>query len=173
MTIKYQLNPMTNEVVVCSYEPEILAQIESLAVERQPQFLEITDPRVGAYLAALPTAKSLNIKKIDDDVDVIYAQAVGNRSLEYTTAEQQAQAYKDAGYTGTVPPFVASWVTASGLTATNAANNILAQAVSWRGAVEAIRANRLQAKANINAGVLTAMTQWNGFVAVIRSQLGL
>jgi hypothetical protein len=126
--------------------------------------------------ADVPSAASIkaaNLKKIDADVDAIYAQAVGNRSLEYTTAEAQAQTYKDAGYTGTVPAFVASWVTASGLTATAAADNILAQAVAWRGAVAAIRAQRLMAKTNITNDVPTAMTQWSGFVAVIRGQLGL
>jgi hypothetical protein len=117
--------------------------------------------------------KAANIKKVDADVDAIYAQAVGNRSLEYTTAEEQAQAYKDAGYTGTVPAFVASWVTASGLTAMAAADNILSQAVAWRGAVSVIRAQRLMAKTNITNDVPTAMAQWNGFVTVIRGQLGL
>jgi hypothetical protein len=126
--------------------------------------------------ADVPSAAAIkvtNIKKVDADVDAIYSQAVGNRSLEYTTAEAQAQAYKDAGYTGTVPAFVASWVTASGLTATAAADNILAQAVAWRGAVSAIRAQRLMAKTNITNDVPTAMAQWDGFVAVIRGQLGL
>lgn len=117
--------------------------------------------------------KAANTKKIDNDVDAIYAQAVGNRSLEYTTAEAQAQAYKDAGYTGTAPNFVASWVTASGLTATAAADNILGQAAAWRGAVAAIRAQRLMAKKNIANDVSTAMAQWNGFVVAIRGQLGL
>ena len=125
-----------------------------------------------SVVANAPTKTEL-IKKIDADVDAIYGDAVGNRSLEYTTAEEQAQAYKDAAYAGTVPPFVASWVTASGLTAQAAADNILAQAVAWRGAVAVIRAQRLQAKANVTANVPTAMAQWGGFVAVIRGQLGL
>lgn len=130
--------------------------------------------RLGAaYVPSAASIKAANIKKIDADVDAIYAQAVGNRSLEYTTAEAQAQAYKDAGYTGTVPNFVASWVTASGLTATAAADNILGQAVAWRGAVAAIRSNRLMAKTKITNDVPTAMAQWGGFVAAIRGQLGL
>lgn len=149
------------------------AELHIVAIAAGEDYLSESDPRVVAYLAAQPTQKSIDIKKVDADVDLIYAQAVGNRSLEYTTAEVQAQAYKDAGYTGAVPPFVASWVSASGLTATNAANNILTQATAWRSAVEAIRTNRLLAKKNITNDVVTAMAQWNGFVAAIRGQLGL
>ena len=156
-----------------NYDTATISQFAVLPVDRRPVFLEETDPLVIAFLAAQPSQKSIDIKKIDADVDAIYAEAVGNRGLEYTTAEQQAQAFKDAGYSDKVPPFVASWVDASGLKAKAAADNILAQAAAWRGAVEAIRAQRLLAKKNINNDAPSAMEQWDKFVADIRTQLGI
>lgn len=170
--MKYIKNP-DGELTVFDEESESYAALVALPKERRPVFLDETDPLVIAHFASMPSQKSIDAKKVDEDVDLIYEQAVGNRSLEYTTAEQQALAYKTAGYTGAVPPSVASWVVASGLKANAASDNILAQAAAWRGAVEAIRANRLLAKKRITDGVPTAMAQWNGFVAAIRGQLGL
>jgi hypothetical protein len=126
-----------------------------------------------------PTAaeiKAANIKKIDADVDLIYMLAIGNRATEYAEAEKQAQTYKDAGYTGTIPTYVASWLssnTKSLTTAQQATDDILAQATAWRGAAAAMRANRLSAKKNASTDVSTAMAQWNGFVTAIRGQLGV
>lgn len=120
--------------------------------------------------------KAANVKKVDADADAIYAAVIGNRATEYSEAETQANAYKTAGYTGAVPAFVASWLssnTKSLTTAQAAADDILAQANAWRTAAAAIRANRLLAKKNITTDVPTAMAQWNGFVTVIRGQLGL
>jgi hypothetical protein len=116
------------------------------------------------------------IKKVDADVDTIYAAAIGNRATEYSEAELQASAFKDAAYSGTVPSYVASWLASNtkGLTtATQAADDIIAQANAWRGAAASIRANRLTAKKNIIDEVPTAMQQWNGFVTAIRAALGI
>lgn len=128
--------------------------------------------------ANLATLKTNSVLSIDREVDAIYLSALGNRGPEYTDAEQAAQAYADAGYTGTVPDAVQSWATAKGWTATQAANDILAAAGQLRAAKSAIRAARLLRKEQVRAAadgaaVATAMAQWTGFVTAIKAQLGL
>jgi hypothetical protein len=117
-------------------------------------------------------------KNVDLDVDQIYRDVVGNRTQEYLAAEQQARAFADAGFTGTVPPSVQSWVAASGMTAEAAATDILAKATAWNGARETIRAQRLLAKAGAlaaadEAALATVMTGWAGFVSNMRAALGV
>ena len=128
--------------------------------------------------AAFPNAKDAAIAKIDADTDAINTAVVGSRAQEYELAEKHAQAYKDAGYTGTVPSSVQSWATAKTWTATQAADDILATAAQWRGAQAAIRAARLLRKEQVRnaadtAGITAAMTAWAGFVAYMRGQLGV
>lgn len=130
-------------------------------------------------LADVPSAafiKATNIKKIDADVDAIYEAAIGNRATEYSEAEAQATAFKAVGYTGAVPAYVASWLsnnTKAFTTATQAADDIIAQANAWRSAAAAIRSNRLLAKKNLTNDVATAMASWDGFVVAIRSSMGI
>lgn len=116
--------------------------------------------------------------KIDADVDAVYATVIGQRAVEYQEAEADAQAYKDAGYTGTVPPSVASWVTASGMTATAAANDILATAAAWRTAALNMRAARLGHKAQARSattqqGLDGVAASWRATINAIRAALGL
>ncbi|WP_051971853.1 hypothetical protein [Massilia sp. 9096] len=68
------------------------------------------------------------------------------RDLEYQRAEVQAQAYKDAAYTGDVPPCVDSWARAKQWSPRNAAIDILATASLWYKALDQIRDLRLNAK---------------------------
>lgn len=119
------------------------------------------------------------IVKIDVDVDAIYAAAIGNRTTEYTEAEVEALAYKEAGYTGVVPDSVTSWANPKKWTPTQAADDILSKATQWRSAAKAIRASRLNQKElareafdslDVN-GFETAVAQWNGFVVYIRGIL--
>lgn len=71
---------------------------------------------------------------------------------EYLAAENAAQSFKDAGYPSTdVPPEVQAWADAAGMTATAAADDILATATAWRDALAQIRALRLQGKADVDA----------------------
>lgn len=118
------------------------------------------------------------IRQIDADTDSLYAAVIGNRAAEYTAAEAEATAYADAGYTGTVPASVASWATAKGWTAQQAADDINATAAAWRTAQAAIRAARLLRKEQARtaadlAALATTRAQWAGFVAAIREQLGV
>lgn len=120
--------------------------------------------------------KAVNLRRVDADVDAIYAAAIGNRATEYSEAEAQANAFKLAAYTGAAPAYVANWLSnnTKGLTtAQQATDDIIAQANAWRGAAAAMRANRLLAKKNLANDVTTAMSQWGGFVAAIRGSLGL
>jgi hypothetical protein len=129
-------------------------------------------------VATLAEQAGAAVRLIDAQVDAIYWDVVGNRTQEYLAAEQQALAFSDAGFTGTVPPSVQSWSSASGFTPQQAAEDILAKASAWASAREAIRAQRLAAKAAANAAAdvnaLTAvMAGWAGFVSTMRAALGV
>lgn len=118
------------------------------------------------------------VRHIDADADAIYGAVLGNRGEEYKSAEADALAYQGAGYLGPVPAGVASWVSASGMTAQAAADDILATATAWRDAMAQIRAERLlrkqMAQAAVDQAALdAALAQWAGFVAGVRVSLGL
>lgn len=131
----------------------------------------------------LEQIRSGALVRIDADVDAITATVIGNRGVEYVEAEAQALAYQQAGYTGTVPSMVQAWVNAKAIegvtwTAQQAADDILLTAAQWRGAVDAIRTQRLNAKAYVRVAadqqaLDLALAQWAGFVAFIRQQLGI
>lgn len=70
---------------------------------------------------------------------------------EYYLAERQAREYKSAGYSGAVPGSVQSWMDASGMTAQQAADDIIATADQWYGVLELIRSARLAGKAAVDA----------------------
>ena len=81
--------------------------------------------------------------QIDEAVAAIYGRFT-RFQLEYTEREAQAQAYKDAGYTGTVPPRVAEFATPAGMPAQAATDLILAQAANLRTAQGALSALRMR-----------------------------
>jgi hypothetical protein len=81
--------------------------------------------------------------QIDEAVAAIYGRFT-RFQLEYTEREAQAQAYKDAGYTGPVPPRVAEFATPAGMQAQAATDLILQQAVNLRTAQGALSALRMR-----------------------------
>lgn len=118
------------------------------------------------------------ISRIDGDTDSLIRDVIGHRGNEYKLADEQARAFKSAGYIGTVPGSVQSWTTAKGWTATQAADDIIAVADNWLSAQASIRSNRLSCKedarkATTAAGVDTALAAWATFVAQIRTSLGV
>lgn len=126
----------------------------------------------------LQAKKDRLILKIDTDVDLIISAVVGKREIEYLKAEEHANAYIAANYTGTVPEFVQDWATAKSQTATWAADNIAATATAWRSAQASLRANRLAKKEAARtaadlAALATVETAWNAFVTAIKQQLGI
>lgn len=117
-------------------------------------------------------------KKIDADVDRVYADVIGDRTTEYQTANDDAKAFKNAGYVGTAPASVQCWATVKGWTAQQACDDILATAANWLNAQQSMRASRLQKKQDVtaattNAEVDTVLSAWSTYIAGMRSQLGL
>jgi hypothetical protein len=97
--------------------------------------------------ASLTDLGASAIVEIDRQADAArLTVSPAGRDLEYTLAQAQAQAYKDAAYTGDVPPCVDSWARAKRWSARNSAIDILATAALWYPALEQIRDLRLNAK---------------------------
>ncbi len=128
----------------------------------------------GTPIETAETLLAKDLLKIDADVDAINMKAAGLRIEEYRMAEAAAQAYKDAGYSGAVSNMISVWTTKNnkGLTThAQAADDILAQAAAWRGALEVMRVQRLTRKKDRVDNVPNTMAQWNGFIAALRAQL--
>lgn len=70
---------------------------------------------------------------------------------EYQLAREEAEAYAGAGYSGTVGDAVQAWADAAGMTAQQAAADILATRDVYESALKAVRRHRLVGKAQINA----------------------
>ena len=90
-----------------------------------------------------PFARTAAALQIDEAVASIYGRFT-RFQLEYTEREAQAQAYKDAGYTGPVPPRVAEFATPAGMPAQAATDLILQQAVNLRTAQGELSALRMR-----------------------------
>lgn len=126
----------------------------------------------------LATLKAAFIAQIDTDADALIRAVIGERASQYEGAEREALAYKAAGYTGTVPPKVQAWATAKAQTATWAADSQIATAAGWRNAENALYAKRLLLKETAQAaidsdGLDTVKAQWTGFMAALKTSLGL
>lgn len=137
----------------------------------------IIDAHAAEIAAQVAQASLAVLRRIDADADAIYRDAMGARQSEYTEAELQAQAFKDAGYTGEAGPMVAAWALATGNTEQWAADDILGQAAQWRQAQAAIRTQRLVHKqmvrsATTQAALDSALASWNTFVTALRAELG-
>jgi hypothetical protein len=83
------------------------------------------------------------VTQIDEAVAAIYGRFT-RFAIEYQEREAQAQAFKDAGYTGPVPPRVAEFATPAGMPAQAATDLILAQAASLRTAQATLSALRMR-----------------------------
>jgi hypothetical protein len=102
--------------------------------------------------AAAPSCPEL-CAKVDEAADRAREKVAGDplRAVEYQRAADEAQAFKDAGYPAeSVPPMVAAWAI-SERTAQQAADNILAEAAAYNGALVWLRTTRLAAKEQIRA----------------------
>jgi hypothetical protein len=116
--------------------------------------------------------------RIDSDVDAVYYAVIGDRTTEYQATNDDAKAFKNAGYVGTAPASVQCWATVKGWTAQQAADDILATAANWLNAQQSMRASRLQKKQDVtaattNAEVDTVLSAWSTYIAGMRSQLGV
>ena len=107
---------------------------------QQWQITDLSPEQAAANRAATRAAAAL---QIDEAVAAIYGRFT-RFQLEYTERESQAQSYKDAGYTGEVPPRVAEFATPAGMPAQAATDLILAQAANLRGAQGSLSALRMR-----------------------------
>ena len=107
--------------------------------------LVFSQPRMDEHNAVInpPYDRQRATVQIDEAVAAIYGRFT-RFQLEYTEREAQAQAYKDAGYTGPVPPRVSEFATPAGMPAQAATDLILAQAVNLRTAQGALSALRMR-----------------------------
>jgi hypothetical protein len=100
-------------------------------------------------LAEIDAATRLNTLKvqlsasIDAQVATVYSSWMRFQA-EYESREAAAQAYKDAGYTGDVSRWISGFSDAANKTPQEAADLILEQSVSLRGALEALGALRMR-----------------------------
>ncbi len=101
------------------------------------------DAALAAQAAARQHARAALATAIDEAVAAIYSRFT-RFQLEYTEREAQAQAYKDAGYTGPVPPRVDEFATPAGMPAKAATDLILQQAVNLRTAQGELSALRMR-----------------------------
>ncbi|MDD2711360.1 MAG: hypothetical protein PHU77_00430 [Simplicispira sp.] len=111
---------------------------------------------------------------IDDAVAAIYGRFT-RFQLEYTEREIQAQAYKDADYAGAVPPRVSEFSTPAGMPPQDAADLILAQAVSLRdaqGALSALRMRKYEVlRASTDEAARTAAAEILASIATVGAQV--
>jgi len=112
--------------------------------------------------------------KIDSDVDAIILESVGQRAKEYEYREAESRALKASGYTADAGPYLLSLINANGIGKQVAADIVIEQADAWLGALIAMSNQRLAAKVGVRSGsVESTMAAWSGFVAQLRSALGL
>lgn len=110
----------------------------------------------GFNFEALPLGAALIVaqQQVEQAADQARFAVVGDplRVVELQMAEEEAKAYRLAGFDGTVPPTVQALVDAKGLEPRAAAESILDESTTWRAALCSIRAARLKGR----EAVLTA-----------------
>lgn len=101
------------------------------------------------------------INVIDMEADNVRLLIVGDpvRAFEYQWAEQEAIAYRDAGFQGNVPASVSAWARAKNWADRQAAEDILNAASNWRSAMSALRIIRLDGKEDIRRAQTDADAQ--------------
>jgi hypothetical protein len=127
-----------------------------------PNAIECTAEQAGALgqyrvdlsgaapaVVAIDATTWLNTLKVQlsDDIDSTVASVYSTWmrfQAEYESREAAAQAYKGAGYTGDVSKWISGFSDAADKTPQDAADLILQQSVSLRGALEALGALRMR-----------------------------
>lgn len=143
---------------------EITAEEHTYLLDNQSAGATIQPDENGFPVAVFPSPPTLAetittlCQRIDAEADAARLKIIGDptRLEEYKTAAVEAQAYKDAGYTGEVPPSVLSWVEAKGWTAQQATDDILTVAAAWNQAKYSIRDIRLKGKELVKANTTEA-----------------
>lgn len=115
-------------------------------------------------------AKEGLVLSIDSLVASIYNQWT-RFEAEYVLREAEAQAYKDVGYTGTVPRQVTAFADRAGVPYQQATDLILSQAVNLRTALANLGDLRMRKYEIINApDAATAQTLFDQIKALIEAE---
>jgi hypothetical protein len=125
---------------------------------------------------SVPDQINVALRKTDLDTNSIYYEFIGNRATDYSMADEDALAYKEAGFSGPVPRSVQAWADAYEETPKQAAEDVLLIASKWRDAQENIRRERLLRKKQIGIAtsteqIETALATWKVFVVAVRRSL--
>ena len=122
-------------------------QFQYVEVPVQPEPEPPPAPTLDAVKAGL-------LHDIDAAADATRLAVAGDplRAIEHQRAEAEATAFRNAGYSGDVPPAVKSWADATGWSARQATDSILEKATAWSVAIYAIRDARLKAKEAVRNG---------------------
>lgn len=122
----------------------------------QKQFLNVVfqgDSYVGFDFESLPMGAALLAaeQQIEQAADQARSTVLGDplRAIENQLAEDEAKAFKLAGYAGDVPPTVQALVDAQGIEPMEATEAILQEAQAWHTALCSIRAARLKGKVEV------------------------
>ena len=164
---------------------EITADHHAALLSAQSQGAAIQADASGAPVAVFPPPETLEqavarlCTRIDSEADAARLKIAGDplRVVEYERAAAEAQAFKDSGYTGTIPPSVLSWAEAKAWTAQAAADDILTVSALWNQALYALRDIRLKGKEAIRAGAdeaaaNTAADAASGQIAAVLAAIG-
>jgi len=121
--------------------------------------------------------KSDLIKEFESDTDELVKQTVGERGEEYRIAEEEATAFKTAGYPETdVPQSISSDAIAKNYSNVEACDLILTMAANWRAIQASVRAKRLLSKEQVRNSTTLEETrgileEWKAFVEVVKAQI--
>ncbi len=102
----------------------------------QPETRTVSEPDIASLHADAA-------RMIDEAAASIYSRFT-RFDQEYVVREEQALAYRAAGYAGEVPRQVAAFAAPAGLPAQQAADTILSQAAMLRGAIEQLGEMRMR-----------------------------
>lgn len=137
----------------------------------------VTDKTPEVIADELVQRKANAVLRFEADTDDLIRQVVGERSNEYEIAEQEATAFKAAGYPEFDVPFsVSSDAVANGRTSQEACDLILLMAENWRAVQGILRSKRLMTKAQIKQITVEAdadviITEWDEFINSLRAQI--
>lgn len=116
-----QLNPIPEIPPYCHWQPETRT---------------VSEPDIASLHADAA-------KMIDDAAAQVYGRFT-RFDQEYVVREEQALAYRAAGYAGEVPRQVAAFAVPAGITAQQAADTILQQAATLRAAIDQLGELRMR-----------------------------
>jgi hypothetical protein len=144
------------EITTDTHAALMLAQAQGDRIEPDAAGKPIAVPPAALTLAQVQASLCAAVDAAVDDAYVAIGGPSPGRLAEYQQANNDATAYKAAGYAGVVPQTVQCWATASGITPKAAADSILATAVQWMAVLNGVRSARLIGKGTVNAATTVA-----------------